>query len=93
MTCERRRVGTGRRVEVVKVCSAVAFGASIWVIDLPTNRAVAVVFVLTFTAAVEYPRYDRVLLLESTSETSAHVSFDWRQSHHSVWVDRRRSQL
>ncbi len=39
------------------------------------NRAVALGFVLAATVAVEYPRYDRVLLLESTSETSANVSF------------------
>ena len=42
---------------------------------LTMNRALAAGFVLTATVAVEYPRYDRVLLLESTSETSANVSF------------------
>ncbi|CAN5266595.1 VCBS repeat-containing protein [soil metagenome] len=31
--------------------------------------------VLTAAAIVEYPRYDRVLLLETTSETSANASF------------------
>lgn len=35
----------------------------------------AVIGTLSATAAIEYPRYDRVLLLETTSETSANASF------------------
>jgi len=44
-------------------------------IQMQTGVALAVVTALVTTAAVEYPRYDRVLLLETTSETSANASF------------------
>lgn len=44
-------------------------------LSLTMSRVLSACFVLAATAAVEYPRYDRVLLLESTSETSANVSF------------------
>ena len=44
-------------------------------LSLTMSRVLSACLVLTATAAVEYPRYDRELLLESTSETSANVSF------------------
>ncbi len=39
------------------------------------GRSLSAGAMLLVTAAAEYPRYDRVLLLESTSETSANASF------------------
>lgn len=42
---------------------------------IPVSHAVAAACVLLATSAQEFPRYDRAMLLETTSETSANVSF------------------
>ena len=44
-------------------------------ISFHITRAVAAGTLLCVATAIEYPRYDRVLLLETTSETSANASF------------------